>query len=68
MLLAETSITCAFRDALSDGEISSFHHTPEHSVGLESDDLKYECNAFEPIYSGDRDVGIIHSLPRHIPF
>lgn len=59
MLLAETSIDGAMRDAMSDGEISSFHHTQEHHAGLENDHLKFLCGSCEPIYSGDTDIGIV---------
>lgn len=58
MFLAETSITCAIRDYLSEGEVSSFHHTPEHHTGVESDNLKFMCGCEEPVYTDT--VGIVH--------
>jgi hypothetical protein len=57
MFLAETSITCAIRDALSEREVSSFHHTPEHHVGVESDNLRFLCGCEEPVYTDT--IGIV---------
>lgn len=57
MFLAETSINHAIRDFLSEGEVSSFHHTPEHHVGIESDDLKFLCGCEEPVYTDT--IGIV---------
>lgn len=57
MFLVETNITCAIRDSLREGEVSSFHHTPEHHVGIESDDLKFLCGCEEPVYTDT--IGIV---------
>ena len=58
MLLEETSITAAIRDSMRTSDDSSFH-VPEHPMGIERDDLKYECGCLAPIYSSNDNLGLV---------
>lgn len=57
MLLEETSITAAIRDSMRTSDDSSFHAL-EHPMGIERDDLKYECGCLAPIYSSNENLGM----------